>query len=273
LARGGTFIINVYCAGMDFLQAIILSIIEGITEFLPVSSTGHLILASNFLKIPQTEFLKSFEIFIQLGAILAVLTLYYKHFLKDCKMFTKVLVAFLPTAVLGLVFYKVVKQFLLGNMMVTIVALFIGGVLFIIFERFYKEERHSKIYEIKHITFAKALWMGLFQSIAMIPGVSRSAATIFGGMTLGLDRKTSVEFSFLLAIPTMIAATSFDIYKSSFAFAAEEYWLLAAGFIGAFITALLAVKFFLKYIEKNTFTWFGIYRIAIAAIFWILIVM
>lgn len=252
---------------MDFLHAIILSLVEGITEFLPISSTGHLVLASDVLNIAQTEFVKSFEIIIQLGAILAVVVLYWKKFVASRELCLKVLTAFIPTAVIGFGLYKVIKMYLLGNTMVTLWALFLGGIALIIIEKFYKEQPHH-FETIEKVSYKKVLLIGLAQSISMIPGVSRAAATILGGLFVGLKRKAAVEFSFFLAIPTMAAATGLDLVKTSFSFDSSEWTILAIGFVGAFITALFAVKYFLKYIEHHTFVAFGVYRILLALVFW-----
>lgn len=255
---------------MDFLQAIILSAVEGTSEFLPISSTGHLILASDILQVPQTDFVKSFEIAIQLGAIFSVVVLYFSS-LKNITVWKKVLIAFLPTAVLGLIFYKIIKTFLLGNVLVTLSALFLGGIALIFFEMIYKEREHH-INSLEEISSKQAFLIGVFQSISMIPGVSRSAATILGGLSLGLKRQAAAEFSFLLAIPTMLAATVLDLVKSKFAFSPYEYSLLAIGFVGSFIVALFVVKLFLQYLKNHSFVVFGIYRIVLAASFWFLIV-
>ncbi len=255
---------------MNFLQALILSVVEGISEFLPISSTGHLILTSDLLKIAQTDFVKTFEIAIQLGAILSVVVLYFNS-LKKIVVWKKILIAFLPTAVLGLIFYKIIKTFLLGNVLVTLYALFLGGVALIAFEIIYKEKEHH-VDNLEEISNKKAFLIGVFQSISMIPGVSRSAATILGGLSLGLTRQTAAQFSFLLAIPTMLAATILDLVKSKFAFSSYEYALLAVGFVGSFIVALFVVKLFLHYLKNHSFIVFGIYRIILAAAFWLLIV-
>lgn len=254
---------------MDFLQVIILSAVEGISEFLPISSTGHLILASDLLQVPQTDFVKSFEIAIQLGAIFSVVVLYFSS-LKNITVWKKVLIAFLPTAVLGLIFYKIIKTFLLGNVLVTLSALFLGGIALIFFEMIYKEKEHH-INKLEEISNKQAFLIGVFQSISMVPGVSRSAATILGGLSLGLKRQAAAEFSFLLAIPTMLAATVLDLAKSKFAFSPYEYSLLAIGFVSSFIVALFVVKLFLHYLKNHSFVVFGIYRIVLAASFWLLI--
>jgi len=253
---------------MSFIDAIVLGVIEGVTEFLPISSTGHLILASDLLHLPDTEFLKTFEIAIQLGAILAVVFLYWRLIFTKFEVVKRVLAAFLPTAILGLAFYGLVKRYLLGNEMVVLAALFLGGVFLIAFEKFYKE-RGDVTLEIQDLPYKKAVWIGLFQSLALVPGVSRAAATIVGGLILGMKRKTIVEFSFLLAIPTMAAATGWDMLKSFDSVQAEGLGLLAIGFGMAFVTAVFSVKFLIKFIETHNFTSFGVYRILIALVFWI----
>lgn len=252
---------------MNLLDAIILGIIEGITEFLPISSTGHLILAATLLKLEDTEFLKTFEIAIQLGAILSVVVLYARRLLQDWNLVQKTLVAFLPTCVIGLLAYKFVKQYLLGNEAIVVAALLIGGVALILFELIQRNRSQGST----NISYGQALLIGLFQCIAMIPGVSRSAATIIGGMVLGIERRTIVEFSFLLAIPTMAAATALDVYKSAAMFSTEEFKILAVGFVISFIVALLSIKFLLRYIQNHTFIAFGIYRILVALLFWTIV--
>jgi len=255
---------------MNCIQTLFLSAVEGITEFLPISSTGHLILASNFLKISQTEFQKSFEIIIQLGAILAIVFLYWRTLIRNIKVWQRILIAFIPTGILGLTLYKLIKHYLLGNTVIVLISLFIGGILLILLEKIHKE-KDFHLSDIEKISYKNAFLIGLFQSISMIPGVSRAAATIFGGLFLGLKRKTAVEFSFLLAIPTMLAATVLDLYKSNLSFTSYEFSLLTVGFIGAFITALITVKYFLRFIQNHTFIGFGIYRIILSITFWLLI--
>lgn len=243
---------------MNILHAIILGIIEGLTEFLPISSTAHLIVANRLLAIPLTDFVKSFDIIIQLGAILAVVILYIRRLLFDRPTLYRIIVAFIPTALIGFFLYPFIKNNLLENMRLIAFALVIGGIIMIIFEQTKKSEKIEK-----HISYYRALLIGVFQSLAIIPGISRSGATIIGGQSLGISRKTIVEFSFLLAIPTMLAATGLDVIKNDFNFTSSEWSLLAVGFITAFITALLAVRFFLRYIEKHSFSAFGWYRIII----------
>lgn len=242
---------------------------EGITEFLPISSTGHLILTSRLLNIPQSDFLSSFQIAIQLGAILAVVLLYARSLILEWEILKRVMAAFIPTAVIGLTFYKVIKQYLMGSELVVAWALLIGGIILIIFEFFYKEKETS-LGEISALSYKQAVLIGVFQSFAMVPGVSRSAATIIGGLSLGLKRKTIVEFSFLLAVPTMVAATGLDIIKSAAEFSADQIGLLAVGFVAAFLVAVVSIKFLLYFIKNHNFVVFGIYRIVIALLFLIL---
>src|SRR3989339_2233265 len=248
---------------MDFLQAIIFGVVQGISEFLPISSTGHLILTGRFLGLAQTEFLKSFEIAIQLGSILSVIILYWRQLFTDWETIKRVAIAFIPTGILGLVFYKVVRQYLLGSNAVVLWSLFLGGALLIIFELWHKEKETASE-DIAKISYAQSFLIGLAQSIAMIPGVSRSAATILGGLALGLKRKIIVEFSFLLAVPTMLAATGLDLMKNYKSFSLSESHLLAVGFLVSFVMAILGIKFLLSYIQKRTFTAFGFYRILVS---------
>ena len=251
---------------MDFLQALILGVIEGVSEFLPISSTGHLILASKVLAIPPTEFVKSFEISIQLGAILSVVVLYGRSLLIDFKILQRVGVAFVPTAVLGLLFYKLIKKFLLGNSMVVVWSLFLGGLILIVFELWHREKHDAKD-DLRELSFKTAFFIGVFQSLAMVPGVSRSAATIIGGLLLGLKRRIIVEFSFLLAVPTMMAAAGLDLLKSAHNFTQHETACLGIGFIISFIVALFSIKFLLHFIKNNSFIPFGIYRVIVAGLF------
>lgn len=255
---------------MDLIQVLILSLVEGLTEFLPISSTGHLVLTSNLLKIPQTDFVKSFEVIIQLGAILAVVFLYWKKILNSKTLWKKILIAFLPAAVVGFSLYRVIKDIFLGNPVMTLWALFLGGILLIVFEVLWKQKDH-KLDNIEDVSSKNALLIGIAQSVSVIPGVSRAGATIVGGLLTGLSRKAAVEFSFLLAIPTMFAATLLDLKESAFNFSSQEFLLLGIGFVGAFITALIAVKFFIKYVQNHTFIPFGVYRIVLSVLYWLII--
>jgi undecaprenyl-diphosphatase len=254
---------------MTWLDSIILGLIEGVTEFLPVSSTGHLILASELLGIEPSTFLSSFQIAIQLGAIAAVVFLYWKSFL-DFKFLTKLFVAFIPTGLVGFLVYPYVKGFLLGNSLVVVISLFVGGIVLILFELFHKEKADS-LEGAKQITYGQALLVGCFQSIAIIPGVSRSAATIIGGMLAGMRRIAIVEFSFLLAVPTMVAATGYDLIKSHESFAFDQFGLLALGFLTAFAVALLSMRFLLALVRRHSFIPFGIYRIVLAVAFFFIV--
>jgi len=255
--------------GMTVFDAGILGVVEGLTEFLPVSSTGHLILASTLLHIPSTDFLKSFEISIQLGAILAVVVLYWRSFLSIPTLI-RLVIGFIPTGIIGLLLYKVVKTYLLGDNMVVLAALFVGGVLLILFELWHTESE-SAVAEVNAISYKQSFFIGLFQSVAIVPGVSRSAATILGGLLLGVARPTIVEFSFLLAVPTMVAATGLDFVKNASSFAGADTTSLLIGFIVSFVVALLAIKYFLGYIRHHTFIPFGVYRIGISLILFLVL--
>jgi len=261
---------------MTILHGFILGIVEGLTEFLPISSTAHLILAGEWLKIPPTEFLKTFEISIQLGAILAVVVLYWKKIWSSWNLIWKIGAAFIPTAIIGLIFYKLVKN-LLGNNYVVAIALLVGGIILIAFENYYKRKNSGKLLTSEasresgpeNISYRQAAIIGLCQSLAIIPGVSRAAATIIGGLSVGVSRKNIVEFSFLLAIPTMIAATGLDLYKSRAllsALSSHDLLVWLVGFSVSFITAIIGVRFFLKFIQKNNFTPFGWYRIILGLV-------
>ena len=270
---------------MTIFNSLILGLIEGLTEFLPISSTAHLVLASSWLKIPTSEFLKTFEISIQLGAILAVVILYWKRIWSSWNLIGKIIAAFLPTALIGLLLYKIIKSYLLDNLYIIAVALALGGIILIIFEKYYARKNNrvgasqssekSKD-ELSTISYGQAAIIGVFQSLAVIPGVSRAAATIIGGLSLGIKRKEIVEFSFLLAIPTMLAATGLDLYKSRDVLSGLGghdllVWLI--GFTASFITAIIGVRFLLRYIQKNNFVSFGWYRIVLGLITltWLLI--
>ena len=249
-------------------HAVVLGIVEGITEFLPVSSTAHLILASRVLHLAETEFLKSFQIIIQLGAILSVVVLYWSKF-WNWDIFKKLVVAFIPTGVIGLTVYKVLKSYLLGNVTVVLWSLLIGGIALIVFERF-KEHSNAEV-DFSEITYRKALLIGLFQAIAIIPGVSRSAATIVGGSLIGISKRTIVEFSFMLAVPTMLAASGLELLKNHGALAGQGT-MLAVGFVVSFFVAIVAIKSFLNYVKKRDFSAFGWYRVVLAIVFFFLFV-
>ena len=251
---------------MDLLSAAILGTVEGISEFLPISSTGHLILTAHLMRLAQSNFLKSFEIAIQLGAILAVVALYWRRLAMNFKTLKRILTAFIPTAIIGLIFHKVIKNVFFNNNHIILWSLLLGGIFLVIFELLHHEKKEA-IEEIPSMSYTQAFIIGIFQSIAIIPGVSRAAATIIGGLILGLKRKTIVEFSFLLAVPTMGAATALDLIKSAGTFKPGDFLSLTLGFLVSFIVALSSIKFLLGFIKKHNFILFGIYRIILALLF------
>ncbi|MDD5505209.1 MAG: undecaprenyl-diphosphate phosphatase [Candidatus Omnitrophica bacterium] len=255
---------------MQLWHVLIFGIVEGITEFLPISSTGHLILTAKLLQISQSEFIKSFEIVIQLGAVLAVVVLYWGRFIKSWEVWKRLLAAFMPTLFIGALLYKTVKKYLLGNNEVVLWSLFIGGLFLIIFELFHREKKDA-VEELSRISYLQALVIGLFQSVAMIPGISRAAASIIGGLFAGLKRKSIVEFSFLLAVPTMLAATALDLLKNAQAFQMEQLASLGAGFVISFLVAAITIKFLLTFIKRHNFISFGVYRVIIALMFWFVV--
>ncbi len=255
---------------MLIVHVLILSLVEGLTEFLPVSSTGHLILTSHLLGIASSEFTKTFEIAIQLGAIMAVILFYWKKLLEDKTLIYKALVGFLPTGILGFLLYPRIKS-LLDAPLVTLSALFLGGLALILLELYFHYRKKTTISK-GYLSYKNAALIGLIQSISMIPGVSRSAASICGGLLCGLDRQKAVEFSFILAIPTMMAATGYDLLKSSASFTQNEYLSLALGIAASCAVALFAIKFLLKYVQKHTFIPFGIYRIILSILYFLLFI-
>ncbi len=254
---------------MNWIHAVIFGAVEGITEFLPISSTGHLILTARLLGLPQTEAMKSFEIAIQLGAILAVVWLYWRSLLVEWEILKRVLAAFFPTAVIGFLLYRLIKKFLFSGEAAVLWALAVGGFILIFFDLFHRE-KSSDTHNIAHVSFPKAVGIGMIQSVAVIPGVSRSAATIVGGLLLGIDRKKAVEFSFLLAVPTILAATAFDLLKNKSVFAQSDWGMLLLGGFVSFIVAIFSIQFFLGFIQqqKRGLLFFGVYRILLAIVFW-----
>ncbi len=245
-------------------SAIILGLVEGFTEFLPVSSTAHLILTSRLLGLGQTNFIKTFEIAIQSGAMLAVIAIYWRK-LIDVEVLKRVIAAFIPTAIVGLIFYKIVKNYLFESQTVILIALALGGIVLIFFEKFIRQE--NSVTDIKQLSYGKVVWVGLAQAVSIIPGVSRSAATIVGGMFLGISKEAIVEFSFLLAIPTILAATVFDLIKSPNIFLADQLTGLGMGFIVSFLAAWISIKFLLSYVRNNSLAIFGWYRLILVAVF------
>jgi undecaprenyl-diphosphatase len=249
-------------SSMDTLAAMILGIVEGFSEFLPISSTGHLILAGKMLGLAESDFVKSFDIAIQLGAILSVVVLYWRDLLVNLDTIKKVAVAFLPTGAIGFVLYKIIKNVLLGSTVVVLWSLFVGGIILILFELRHSEKSDATD-NLTDITYQQSFLIGVFQSLAVIPGVSRSAATIVGGLILGMKRKLIVEFSFLLAVPTMLSATVYDLYKNGAVFSASQFNDLAIGFVISFLVALASIKFLLRFVQSHTFILFGVYRIVL----------
>lgn len=247
---------------MNYLQAAALAIVEGLTEFLPISSTAHLVFASQVMGISQSEFVKTFEIAIQLGAIMAIVSLYLKKVWGKWELAKKLAAAFIPTGIIGALVYKFVKGTLIGNEWVSIGALFLGGFFIIAWEKYGNLNKSTT--KIEELPYKKCAGIGVCQSISMIPGISRAAATIFGGMGMGLSRQEAVEMSFLLAVPTMAAATGYDLLKSMGEIGSEQIGLLAWGGAIAWITALAVVKWLVKFVQGHKMTVFGWYRIAMA---------
>ena len=250
---------------MTYFEALIIAIIEGLTEFLPVSSTGHMMIGTALLGIKATPFVKLFTIAIQLGAILSVVVLYFKRFFKSVDFYVKLVVAFIPAAIFGVLLGDYIDA-ALENLMGVAVALFAGGIILLFVDKWFKNNSQD---DEKDISYPKALKIGLFQCLAMWPGMSRSACTIIGGMTQGLTRQNAAEFSFFLAVPTMFAATAkklLDFYKDGITLNGQEINILIFGNVVAFIVALLAIKSFIGFLTKYGFKGFGWYRIVIGGI-------
>lgn len=254
---------------MTELQAIIIGIIEGLTEFLPISSTGHMILASAALKIGDNEFVKTFEVAIQIGAIMAIVLLYARKFLTTFKLYPKLIVAVIPALAIGFFAHSFIKAYLF-NAIVVSTTLIIGGIILILIDK-WLVGKETELEQVEDISYKNAFQIGLAQCVSMIPGVSRAAATIIGGVFNGFNKKQATEFSFLLAVPTMVAATGYDLLKTIkegvVVIGDQEIKLLIIGLIVAFIFAIIAVKLFLKLIQNYGFKSFGYYRIAIGVAF------
>jgi undecaprenyl-diphosphatase len=252
---------------MNYFEAIILAVIEGLTEYLPVSSTGHMIIASSIMGIASDEFVKMFTIAIQFGAILSVVVLYWKRFFQSIDFYLKLFVAFLPAAVIGFLLNDYIDA-LLENVIVVAFSLMIGGVVLLFVDKWFKYQENDP----DEMTYGKALAVGFFQVIAMVPGVSRSAATIIGGLSQNLTRTAAAEFSFFLAVPTMFAATAYKMLKfqKEVGFTLENIPVLLVGNVIAFVVAMVAIKSFITFLTKHGFEMFGWYRIALGAIILIL---
>lgn len=250
---------------MSVWHAIILAIIEGITEFLPISSTGHMIIGSSFMGIASSEYVKMFTVAIQFGAILSVLVLYWKRFMQSVDFYIKLFIAFLPAAFFGLLLDDYIDA-LLDNPWVVAINLILGGIFLVFVDRIFAENEELQVDQ--SISKRKALFIGFFQVIAMIPGVSRSAATIVGGLTQKLNRKNAAEFSFFLAVPTMLAATGYKMlkYQLDVGFSMGDVKMLLLGNVLAFVVALLAIKGFIGFLTKYGFKFFGYYRIIVGLV-------
>lgn len=244
---------------MDIFQSIIMGIVEGFTEFLPVSSTGHMIVVGSWLGISQDSVTKAYEIIIQFAAILAVVLVYKEKFSpKKIDLWMKLAVAFFPIGAVGFLFAKHIKA--LFSVDIVAVMFIVGGIIFLIAERYYKPKEHF-IDDVEKVGYTQALWIGIAQVFALIPGTSRAGASIIGAMFVGLTRKASAEFSFLLAFPVMCATTGYDIIKHYHEFSHENLVVLGVGFVVSFFVAYMTIKLFLKFLERFTFVFFGIYRI------------
>lgn len=250
---------------MDIFHAIIIAIVEGITEFLPVSSTGHMIITQKLLGIEPDSFVKLFTVNIQFGAILSVIILYWKRFFQTFEFYTKLFVAFLPAAILGLLFSSYIDH-MLESVLVVAISLVLGGIILLFIDSWFNRPSENQV-----ISFKNALVIGFFQTIAMIPGVSRSAATIIGGLTQKLNRKNATEFSFFLAVPTMFAASAYEMIKSYKSIQPQHISVLIIGNIVAFVVAMIAIKGFISFLTKYGFKVFGYYRIILGAIILILL--
>jgi undecaprenyl-diphosphatase len=250
---------------MDIFQAIIIAIVEGITEFLPISSTGHMIITQKLLGVEPDTFVKLFTVNIQFGAILSVIILYWKRFFQTFDFYLKLFVAFLPAAILGFLLSGFIDR-MLESVLVVAISLVIGGVFLLFIDKWF-----NKPSENQEISFSKAVIIGLFQTIAMIPGVSRSAATIIGGLTQKLNRKNATEFSFFLAVPTMFAASAYEMMKSYKSIQPQHINVLIIGNVVAFLVAMVAIKGFIAFLTKHGFKVFGYYRIIVGAIILVLL--
>jgi len=251
---------------MEILHAVILAIVEGLTEFLPVSSTGHMIITESFLGMKSSDFSKAFIVNIQFGAILSVIVLYWKRFFQSFDLYLKLFVAFLPAAAIGFLAGDLIDS-LLENITVVALSLFAGGVIFLFIDKWTEKNAEEERKSHRHkLTYTQALVIGLFQCVAMVPGVSRSAATIIGGMFQGLNRKAAAEFSFLLAVPTMFAASAYKLLKDPDHFNSENMPVLLVGNLVAFVVAILAIKIFITFLTRYGFKPFGYYRIILGGL-------
>lgn len=253
---------------MSLIHVVILGLVEGITEFLPISSTAHLIITSRLLNIAQSEFLKFFEVFIQSGAILAVVFIYIQYVIKNPRLIKSIIISFIPTAIVGFLLHKIIKNVFFESFNMIIASLFFIGLLFIVFELLVKNKVIKLEKSVKQLNVFQAVIIGLVQSLAVIPGVSRAGAVMLGMMGMGYKRDESAIYSFLLAVPTIFAASAYDLYKSRDLLVTnlDNIWILVFGFIVSFVFAYISVKWLINYLKKNTLIGFGIYRVLISLI-------
>jgi len=253
---------------MDIESAIVLGLVEGVTEFLPISSTFHLIFVSKFLHLPQSDFLKLFEVFIQSGAILSVLILYFRELIKDFDLLKKVIVSFIPTALIGFLMYKVIKNIFFQADALMLSVFFLVGIVFIGYE-WYIQKKHVKLTKTSDkLSYKQAILIGIIQAFAIVPGVSRSGAVILGMMFLGYKRDESAKYSFILAVPTIFAASAYDLFKmrSVLSSQSDNMMILAIGFVTAFVSSYIVIKWLIGYLKGHPLSLFGWYRIVLVII-------
>jgi len=249
---------------MTIFDSLILGIVEGITEYLPVSSTAHLYLTGQLLGLKQDNFTTAYEIIIQMAPIFSVMLIYWERLFQSKELWVKLIIAFIPTGAVGFLFHEQIEAMFAANS--TIALMIITGIAFLAIEFFYKEKAHH-VSDLENVSIRQAIYIGLFQVLALVPGVSRSGSTILGAMLVGLKRDVAMSFSFLLAIPTMGAASGYMLLKEYSALSMEHFWLLAVGFVVSFVVGWIAVKAFLAIVARYSFTPFGIYLIASGLLF------
>lgn len=251
---------------MNLFNALILGLTEGITEFLPISSTAHLLIAGKLLHIPQTEFQTFFDVFIQSGAILAVVFLYFSYVIKHKDLWGKIIVSFIPTAIVGLILEKIIKIYFFNSLQLIEAAMFSVGILFIVFELLVKKGKVKLNKSLKEMNFQEAFLVGIGQSLAVVPGVSRAGIVMLAMMSQRYRRDESAIYSFLLAVPTILAASGLEVIKTNFSIItnANNLLFLAIGFFVSLITAYLSVNWFIAFLKKNSLTYFGVYRILLS---------
>jgi undecaprenyl-diphosphatase len=251
---------------MSLIHAVILGLVEGMTEFLPISSTAHLLIAGRMLGIKQTEFLTFFDVFIQSGAILAVVILYFSYVLSHRDLWGKIIVSFIPTALVGLILEKIIKKYFFNSLPLVISAMFIVGAAFVVFEYLVKKKKIKQDKTVKQMTVTEALLIGVGQSLAVVPGVSRAGAVMLTMMSQKFRRDEAAVYSFLLAVPTILAASALEVLKTDLKIITESSNLsfLLIGFFTSFVTAYLVIKWFIGFLKTNSLTIFGIYRMILS---------